>query len=139
MEMKKSKSSVSVNTMTNNKENDGQKEVIQRLKCYKHISKILNNVCFSILYQKSIEKNDLKTDKIDHQLKNHSKKLEAELQREEKNESKSVFKATFAEVFGDSTCHGLPNAIKNECIVLKIFWLLLFLGAVGVCAYCKLN
>lgn len=50
MEMKKSKSSLSVNTTTNNKENDGQKEVNLRLNWFKHISKILNNLCFSILY-----------------------------------------------------------------------------------------
>lgn len=56
-----------------------------------------------------------------------------------KNEtrSNSIVRSTFFEVFGDSKCHGVSNIIKNQNILMKIIWLLLFLAGICACIYCE--
>lgn len=52
-------------------------------------------------------------------------------------EKENVIKSTFVETFEPSTMHALPNIIRNRFIIMKVFWSILFLAAVGACIYCK--
>lgn len=50
---------------------------------------------------------------------------------------RSIVKHAFCETFESSTLHALPNVIRNEYMFMKIFWLILFFGGLGVSIYCK--
>lgn len=56
--------------------------------------------------------------------------------KEDEYNPKAIVKSTFIEVFSDSHLHGIPNMIKTENVIMKFFWLALFLCGVGCCIYC---
>ena len=60
-----------------------------------------------------------------------------EPERKEDENKKEVFKHTFVDVFGATTMHGLPNIIRSENVVMKVIWILLFIGGIGCSIYCK--
>jgi len=46
---------------------------------------------------------------------------------------------TVLSVIEDSTVHGLPNIVKNERIINKIMWTIVFLASFGYCTYLIVN
>ena len=49
------------------------------------------------------------------------------------------FKESLVKVCSESTSHGLPNIFKTKNWIIRIFWLILFLGGSGAALYCKNN
>jgi hypothetical protein len=45
----------------------------------------------------------------------------------------------FSKVCSESTCHALPNIFRTDNWIIRIFWLVLFLGGSGFALYCKKN
>jgi hypothetical protein len=55
------------------------------------------------------------------------------------NTSWALFKSKGKEVLSDSTAHGIKNVFKSENWLVKIFWLILYLGGCAAAGYCKSN
>ena len=56
-----------------------------------------------------------------------------------KKEISDLYKESLVKVCSESTSHGLPNIFRTENWILRIFWLMLFLGGSGAALYCKNN
>ena len=48
-----------------------------------------------------------------------------------------VFKESLVKMCSESTSHGLPNMFRTENLIIRIFWLILFLCGSGVALYCR--
>lgn len=70
-----------------------------------------------------------------------SKKLNDSLseKKEKEKEKKSTFRIyleTLRECCSNSTSHGIPNIARTESWVIRIFWLILLIGAAVASVYC---
>ena len=50
-----------------------------------------------------------------------------------------LFKESLLKVCSESTSHGLPNIFRTKNWIIRIFWLIMFLGGSGAALYCKLG
>jgi hypothetical protein len=50
---------------------------------------------------------------------------------------KDLFISTLLDSIENSTSHGIPSIFKTKSWILRIFWLVLFIGALAGAIYCK--
>lgn len=68
--------------------------------------------------------NDVENDKIQNQVQNRVI-------------LKHLFINTLRNSVENSTSHGIPSVLRSKSWILKIFWSILFLGALAGAIYCK--
>ena len=86
-------------------------------------SSINKNQSFSDLYTfhgvEQMSQNEIKP-----QAKKHSSPL-------------SLFRQSLENVLSNSTSHGIPNIVRTENWLVKVFWAVLFIAGFSIAIYCK--
>ena len=76
-----------------------------------------------------IKTNDLDKGEVDNE--------KSDLTESEKHGTKNIIKEALIESLENTTIHAIPNIMRSDNMIQKIFWFILFLGGAYACMYCN--